>query len=148
MQTHNQAGSVTLRSANPREVPDIVFNQFAQGREQDIGAMVEGFEFVRSVFRMPDQDYGPYTYVQPGPDEAADESIDNGVYSHHAIGTCIMGPDDDENACVDSHFRVRGVTGLRVVDGSVFPRVPGAFPVLPTFMLAEKAMYDILRGIS
>jgi len=48
---------------------------------------------------------------------------------------------------VDSKFRVRGVEGLRVVDGSVFPRPPGAFPVLATFLVSEKASEDILGGL-
>ena len=45
---------------------------------------------------------------------------------------------------LDSKFRVRGVKNLRVVDASAFPVVPGAFPVLPTFILSAKAAEDIL----
>jgi choline dehydrogenase len=47
-------------------------------------------------------------------------------------------------AVLDSKFRVRGVRGLRVVDASVFPRIPGFFVVLPTYMVAEKATDAIL----
>jgi choline dehydrogenase len=46
---------------------------------------------------------------------------------------------------LDSKFRVRGVSGLRVVDGSAFPRTPGAFPVVATFMMSEKASEDVLE---
>jgi choline dehydrogenase len=46
---------------------------------------------------------------------------------------------------LDSEFRVRGTKGLRVVDASAFPRTPGAFPVIPTFMLSEKASEVIAR---
>lgn len=50
-------------------------------------------------------------------------------------------------AVLDSKFRVHGVGNLRVVDASAFPRVPGAFPVCPTFMLSEKASADILADL-
>jgi choline dehydrogenase len=46
---------------------------------------------------------------------------------------------------LDASFRVRGTTGLRVVDASAFPRVPGGFPVISTFMISMKASEDILR---
>ena len=36
-------------------------------------------------------------------------------------------------------FKVHGTTGLRVVDGSVFPRIPGFFFVSAIYMIAEKA---------
>lgn len=50
-----------------------------------------------------------------------------------------MGSDDDEGACVDNQLRVKGVSNLRIVDASVFPYTPSAFPVLPIAMLALKA---------
>lgn len=50
-------------------------------------------------------------------------------------------------ACLDSRFRVRGVEGLRVVDASVFPHIPGAFPVLPVYMISEKATDVILEDV-
>jgi hypothetical protein len=50
-------------------------------------------------------------------------------------------------ACLDSRFRVRGVEGLRVVDASSFPRVPGSFPTLPIYMIGEKATDVILEDI-
>ncbi|KAK3718196.1 hypothetical protein LTR37_005311 [Vermiconidia calcicola] len=148
MQTRNRAGTVRLRSKDPRDVPEIAFNHFEQGGRQDIEAMAEGFEFARSVFELPGQEYGPFEYTIPAPGETAQRSIREEVYSHHAVGTCAMGADDDANACVNSGFQVRGVEGLRVVDGSVFPRVPGAFPVLPTFMMSEKATDDILAAVA
>jgi choline dehydrogenase len=49
-------------------------------------------------------------------------------------------------AVVDSKFRVRGVTGLRIVDASVFPEIPGLFIVVPIYMMSEKASDVILAG--
>jgi choline dehydrogenase len=56
-----------------------------------------------------------------------------------------MGPDGDPEAVLDSRFRVRGVGGLRVVDASIFPRIPGIFLILPIFMISEKAADVILE---
>jgi len=47
-------------------------------------------------------------------------------------------------AVLDSNFRVRGVSGLRVVDASVFPRIPGFFIVTSIYMIGEKAAEVIL----
>jgi choline dehydrogenase len=56
-----------------------------------------------------------------------------------------MGPDGDPMAVLDSRFQVRGVKGLRVVDASVFPRIPGYFIVTPVYMISEKA-FDVIAG--
>ena len=48
---------------------------------------------------------------------------------------------------LDSKFRVRGTTGLRVVDASVFPRIPGTFLALPVYMVSEKATDTILESM-
>jgi choline dehydrogenase len=66
------------------------------------------------------------------------------AYSHHATSTCAIGADNDPMAVLDSKFRVRGIQGLRVVDASAWPQVPGAFPVVPTMMMSQKASEDII----
>jgi len=65
--------------------------------------------------------------------------IKDSAWGHHACGTCKIGADDDPSAVLDSRFRVRGVTGLRVVDASVFPKIPGLFILSAVYMIAEKA---------
>ena len=71
--------------------------------------------------------------------------IKNIAWGHHACGTCKIGADDDPDAVLDSRFRVRGIRGLRVVDTSVFPRIPGYFIVTSVYMIAEKAA-DVLTS--
>jgi choline dehydrogenase len=66
---------------------------------------------------------------------------------YQPTGSCAIGSDDDPLAVLDSKFRVRGVDNPRVVDGSVFPVQPGELPSLPTFMISEKALDDILVDI-
>ncbi len=57
-----------------------------------------------------------------------------------------MGRDDDPNAVLDSQFRVRKVAGLRVVDASIFPKIPGYFIVSNIYMASEKAADVLLAG--
>jgi choline dehydrogenase-like flavoprotein len=64
----------------------------------------------------------------------------------HAAGTCRMGR--DAGAVVDARLRVHGLRGLRVVDASVMPALPGGGPLGPTLMLAEKAAQMVLADAS
>jgi choline dehydrogenase len=59
-----------------------------------------------------------------------------------------MGLKEDELAVVDSDFRVHGITNLRVVDASVFPRIPGFFIVTAVYMISEKASDAILADVT
>ncbi len=57
----------------------------------------------------------------------------------HASCTCRMGADGDPMAVTDNQGRVRGgISGLRIVDASIFPMVPSANTNFPTLMSAEK----------
>jgi len=69
-----------------------------------------------------------------------------GIGVWHATCTCRMGADDDPMAVTDNQGRVRGVTGLRVVDASLFPCVPCANTNFPTLMTAEKISDMMLSG--
>jgi choline dehydrogenase-like flavoprotein len=90
----------------------------------------------------PWRDTHPTDRVDPFPTED-EESIKKWIlreaWGHHACGTCRLGPDGDEYAVLDSRFRVRGVTGLRVVDASIFPNIPGYFIVTNIYVASEKA---------
>ncbi|KAF2840699.1 GMC oxidoreductase [Patellaria atrata CBS 101060] len=144
----SRAGTVNLRSANPRDVPDINFRFFEDGGEADLAAMEEGLLFARKAFGAAGAPYAPWTEVAPcnGTTECdIKHHIRTQAWSHHATSSCSIGGDDDPMAVLDSRFRVRGTMGLRVVDASAFPRIPGAFPVLPTFILSEKATEAVLE---
>jgi choline dehydrogenase len=158
--TKNKAGTVKLRSADPLDVPEINFHYFDDGDTDqgqdahDREAMIRGVAFVRDIGRkartlMGAPFFGRYDEVWPGPDASeADEVgdwVEDEAWGHHASCTAKMGGDDDPMAVLDSRFNVRGVAGLRVVDASVFPSIPGFFIVLPTFMVSEKATDVILE---
>ncbi|CAG9984873.1 unnamed protein product [Clonostachys byssicola] len=145
MQNHNPAGTVRLRSADPREVPQIDFNFFEQGREIDLTALSEGLEHVTSIMNAMEEPYAPFTFIDPPTDRSLSQHILDHTFSHHALGSCRIGRNSTDS-CVDSNFKVHGVEGLRVVDGSVFPRAPGGFPVGSTFLLGQKAFRVITQN--
>ncbi|KAI9896347.1 hypothetical protein N3K66_008519 [Trichothecium roseum] len=146
--SRNKAGRVTLRTSDPRDVPDINFHYFTDGGDDDVQGLVDGIEFARKIF---DSVPGIETVGErvPGRDLSAQEDLGEYVraeaYGHHAAGTAAIGSDDDPLAVLDSRFRVRGVDNLRVVDASIFPNTPGTFPLISLFMMSEKASDVILE---
>lgn len=87
--------------------------------------------------------------IQPGVDVQSDEDIDAFVRqavesAYHPSCTCKMGMDDQ--AVVGPDTRVHGLTGLRVVDSSIFPTIPNGNLNAPTIMVAERAA-DLIRGV-
>lgn len=146
--TENTAGRVTLRSRDPRKWPEIEFRYFSEGsdtRRLDLEAVANGVEFVRTLNRR----LGATHELLPGKEgdspQRLREFIENEAWGHHASCTNKIGNDRDKMAVLDSNFRVRGTAGLRVVDASVFPRIPGYFIVTPIYMASEKA-FDAIRA--
>lgn len=151
MNPKSQAGYVRLKSASPQDTPDINFKFFEKNGDQDLQEILDAIKVIRSGFQAVGAPVTPWNEVHPCKginknctDEEQKDFLKHQAYSHHPTSTCAIGGDGDKWAVLDSKFRVRGVKNLRVVDASAFPKVPGAFPVLPTMMLAEKATADIL----
>ncbi|KAF2128264.1 GMC oxidoreductase [Dothidotthia symphoricarpi CBS 119687] len=147
----NTAGTVTLRSSDPLDMPDIVYNYFDTGKGDyaaDVQAMTEAIGLARDSFK---SQLVPVEEVLPGADvtspEAIGEYVKDASWGHHASSTCPIGADDDEMAVLDAKFNVRGTAGLRVVDASVFPRIPGTFTAMSTYIIAEKAADVILSAL-
>ncbi|XXG96314.1 hypothetical protein Hte_002595 [Hypoxylon texense] len=152
MNPRSQAGYVRLRSSDPQEPPEINFEFFKHGEDEDLTEMLDAAKTFRKAITSAGAPIGPFDEKHPCPgvnqnctDAAQKEFLKLQTYSHHAASTCGIGPARDRLAVLDSKFRVHGVRNLRVVDASAFPAVPGAFPVCPVFMLAEKATDDILE---
>jgi len=147
--TRNRAGTVTLRSSDPRDTPQIDFNYFSEGGEADARALVEGIRYVRRVTDTLRQKGLLDEEELPGKDVSSDDELGQFVRSHawghHACGTCAIGP-RDERGVLRSDFTVHGTRGLRVVDASVFPRIPGFFIVSSIYMIAEKAAEVMLSS--
>jgi choline dehydrogenase len=153
--SRNNAGTVKLRSADPRDTPIINFNSFDTGvtnddaDEKDLQAVYEAVEFSRKALADLSPLNGSFTEVWPGPNVTTEAQVKKFIkdeaWCHHASCTCPVGADDDPMAVLDSNFRVRGVQSLRVVDTSVFPRIPGFYIALPVYMTIEKDV--IINGV-
>jgi choline dehydrogenase len=148
MQLHPESrGTVELRSADPFERPRIDLNLLST--PNDFAEVRGGIDAVRRIFAetpLKDMISGELAPGADATDEATlDQYIrDNLKITQHPCGTCRMG--DDPAAVVDSDLRVKGVQGLRVVDASVFPTVPGANINAAVIMVAERAS-DLIRGM-
>jgi len=148
--TENRAGTVTLRSADARDMPAINFHYFEEGSdtaEADLAAAVEGIRFVRTLTEPLRVSGLLAEEEQPGVALQSDDDLRSFVrdraWGHHASCTCAIGP-REAGGVLDSAFRVHGTQGLRVVDASVFPRIPGFFIVTAVYIVAEKAAEVIL----
>jgi choline dehydrogenase len=115
----------------------------------DIAGFRACVRLTRQIIEQPAFDEFRDGEIQPGESVNTDEQIDQFVRQHvesayHPSCSCRMG--EDELAVVDSDTSVHGVSGLRVVDSSIFPSIPNGNLNAPTIMVAEKAADAILNS--
>lgn len=142
-------GSSHAASPDPLEPPSIFTNVL--GTENDkrdaILAMRWTRRFMETAALKPYYDYE----MTPGTDVQSDDEFlayarETGASNWHPASSCRMGPDGDPMAVVDLECRVRGMSGLRVVDASIMPSVVSGNTNAPTIMIAEKAADMILQA--
>jgi len=140
-------GTVTLKSADPRDKPKILFNYMSH--PDDWAEMRACVRLTREIFQQPA--FAPFRgrEIQPGADTVSDAQIDAFIAEHvesalHPSCTCKMGSPRDPMAVVDPELRVIGVQGLRVVDSSVMPTITTGNLNAPTIMIGEKGADHIL----
>ena len=152
--TVNRQGTVQLRSRDPLDMPVINFHYFEEGTDGaadlDLNAVVDGVKFIRTMTRdlktqgLIEEEELPGEQVQT--DDQLRAFVRDNAWGHHASCTCPIGP-IEQGGVLSSDFRVHGTTGLRVVDASVFPRIPGLFILSAVYMIGEKAADVILQQI-
>ncbi|MBV8121745.1 MAG: GMC family oxidoreductase N-terminal domain-containing protein [Alphaproteobacteria bacterium] len=150
--TRNRAGEVRLRSADPQDTPLIDFRYFEEGSDsagEDLDSVVAGIRFARRLTKELRERGLIAAEEQPGEALQSDAELKDFVrthaWGHHASCTCPIGP-REAGGVLGSDFRVHGAQRLRVVDASVFPRIPGFFIASAVYMIAEKAADVILAG--
>jgi choline dehydrogenase-like flavoprotein len=149
--TNNRGGEVTLRSTDPRDTPLINFHYFDEGTDtsgQDLDSVVDGIKFAREMTK-PLLRRGLIAEEElPGDHLTTDDELRQFVkdeaWGHHASCSCAIGPREQQGV-LTSDFRVHGTRGLRIVDASIFPRIPGFFIVTSVYMAGEKAA-DVIGG--
>ncbi|MEE3360114.1 MAG: GMC family oxidoreductase N-terminal domain-containing protein [Pseudomonadota bacterium] len=135
-------GHIRIGSSDYRDAPKITPNYLATEDDRKVAA--DSLRQVRSIMAQPAmQQYKP-AEVKPGTQYQTDEELaklagDIATTIFHPVGTTKMGRDDDAMAVLDPHLRVRGITGLRVVDAGVMPTITSGNTNAPTLMIAEKA---------
>ncbi|HEX5910300.1 MAG TPA: GMC family oxidoreductase N-terminal domain-containing protein [Thermoleophilaceae bacterium] len=147
--TPKSRGQLTLRTADPSDHPLIDPNALSE--PEDVESMLAGMELAREIARS-----GPYAQslgkeLFPGPDVTDRQALEDDLRQrveliYHPVGTCRIGP-LEAGGVVDPDLRVHGIEGLRVVDASVMPVVPGGNTNAPTIMVAEKAADHILGKV-
>jgi choline dehydrogenase len=136
-------GSVRIRSADPAAAPAIRYNYLAT--ENDRRVMVDGLKLVRRIVNTPPmRDYVVDEFL-PGSRVESDEDWlafcrEAGDTVFHPTSTCSIGP------VVDGELRVKGVSGLRVIDASVMPAVPSGNINAAVIAVAEKGADLVKRS--
>ena len=139
-------GTVTLRSGDALAPPRIQPN-YCEAPE-DFEKLVAAFRQARAILAQPALEPHRGVELDPGPQVETDAQIRDWIRAnaetiYHPVGTCKMGLDD--LAVVDPQLRVRGLTGLRVVDASIMPTLIGGNTNAPTTMIGEKGAAMILE---
>jgi choline dehydrogenase len=152
--TSNRAGEVILRSADPCDPPSVNFRYFEEGDDangDDLRSVVEALKAVRGIATRLERRELIGPEQSPGPEIQSDDELADYVrdhaWGHHASCTCPIGA-RERGGVLGPDFRVHGTTGLRIVDASVFPRIPGFFIVSAIYMVGEKAADVILSELA
>ena len=139
-------GTVRLASSDPAATP-VIEHSLVSG--DDMTALIAACRQAREIFRTPVMKARDVLEELPGDQVETDSDWTDYLRQvafrpYHPVGTCRMGTDDV--AVVDPQLRVRGITGLRVVDASVFPTITSGNTNAPVIMVAERAADLILNG--
>ncbi|MDQ6811736.1 MAG: FAD-dependent oxidoreductase [Actinomycetota bacterium] len=140
-------GQVWLRSADPTAKPRIITNTLSE--PEDVDSLIAGMRLAREIAEQAPVKEIVLKELKPGAGAVEREDLEADLRRrlmliYHPVGTARMS-DTAENAVVDSQLRVHGLQGLRVVDASIMPLIPGGNTNAPTIMIAERAA-DLIRG--
>jgi choline dehydrogenase len=142
-------GTIHIKTAAPLDRPAIRPNYLADPTDQ--ATIVAGLRWARLLASQPALSPWMAEELMPGAplqsdDELLDYARNMGSTLYHPVGTAAMGRADDPNSVVDPQLRVHGISGLRVVDASVMPRLVSGNTNAATVMIAEKAADMILAA--
>jgi len=142
-------GRISIVSNRIADRPRIEANYLGDPEGFDLRMMVECARISRTILSQSPFDGVRGTPLFPPRADLSDAELAQFVRAraesvYHPAGTCRMGSDDD--AVVDPQLRVRGVEGLRVIDASVMPTLPGGNTNAPVIMIAERAASLIAAG--
>ena len=140
-------GYVTLRSANPADMPVVSPNLLKH--PDDMAMMMAGQRYFLRAFQNPPLGNRIDRILRPDPSDLSDAAIAAHCRrmvktNYHPAGTCRMGPDGDRLAVLDAALRVRGVDNLRVADMSACPNINSGNTAAPAMMLGDRCASFVL----
>lgn len=140
-------GHIRLTSADPAQPPKIVMNYLAT--DYDIDTTLAGIHWARRIAASPALAAVTESETYPGAAIRSREELlafirHSGTTGHHPVGTCRMG--SDAASVVDTELKVRGVSGLRVVDASVMPLLISGNTNATAIMIGERAAELIAKA--
>ncbi len=140
-------GWLRIKSPDPTEAPAMQPNYLSTQRDRD--TIVAGLRVTRRVFATAAMRRHCKEEILPGPTAQTDEDLLNHVRAtagttFHQTSTCMMGP--GPNSVVDINLKVKGISGLRVIDASIMPTVVSGNTNATVIMIAEKGADMILRA--
>ena len=140
-------GNITLRNADPASPPRILANYLKDPRDRDL--LRKGVRIVREIVNQPS--FKPYCgdEMYPGVGSQSDDDLDTCIEEKlntqwHLSGTARMGSSNNQEAVVDPHGKVHGLSRIRIVDASIMPAATNGNTNSPTIMIAEKLSDSIL----
>jgi choline dehydrogenase len=139
-------GYLEIKSNDPGQAPAIQLNLMSTN--QDMQEVIEGVRFMQKLVAAPSLASIIAERLHPGPSQATDDEIAADVRARaysvfHPCGTCRMGTDPKESV-VDPQLRVHGLSGLRIVDASIFPTVTSGNLNAPSIMVGERGAEFVL----
>lgn len=145
-------GRLYLTSADPEAKPALDFRYFTDEDDYDGRTLVDGIRIARRIAATEPLAGWLKREVCPGPEVTSDDELS--AYArhvahtvYHPAGTCRMGAQDDELAVVTPDLKIRGLSGIRIADASVFPTMTAVNPMIGVLMVGEKCA-ELLGGTS
>ncbi|XP_026822467.1 LOW QUALITY PROTEIN: glucose dehydrogenase [FAD, quinone]-like [Rhopalosiphum maidis] len=146
-------GRVMLNSINPLDKPKIFLNYLSC--DEEIETLLKGIEFIVTLSKTKSMIDAGLVLEELKLSNCADHIWDTRDYwicviqnlaapFYHVVGTCRMGSEDDSCSVVDPKLRVKGITGMRVIDSSVMPKIVSANTNAASIMIGEKGS-DIIK---
>lgn len=145
-------GYVTLKSSDPFDSPSISSGYLTDHDGRDLATLMNGIKIARQLVSTESMSSVLDGELFPGEDIASPTAVEDYVRrtihsSNALVGTCRMGTSAENGDVVDSELKVLGLAGIRVVDASIIPKIPGGQTGAPTVMIAEKAADMIVRCV-